>query len=168
LHMALQSARHLPTAAMLLLPLSVAAFTREAGNWLPFRRMLAYSERLRAIDKRIWSVAPVILVVVASAAALQAAGRSGGVGFGSQMFPVRAAEFLATHAKGARVFAKDQWGGYLIYRFSGNMKVFIDGRSDFYGRNFLETYADVADARPEWKAVLDRYDVKFVMAAPQS
>ena len=130
--------------------------------------MLAYSERLRAIDRRIWSVAPVILVVVASAAALQAAGRSGSVGFGSQMFPVRAADFLESHANGARVFAKDQWGGYLIYRFSGNMKVFIDGRSDFYGQNFLETYAEVAEARPGWNAVLDQYAVQFVMAAPKT
>jgi len=168
LHMALFSARHLPTAAMLLLPLSVAAFTREAGNWKPFSRMLAYSERLRTIDRKIWGIAPVILAIVASAAALQAASHSGKVGFSSQMFPVRAADYLSAHANGGRVFAKDQWGGYLIYRFSGSMKVFIDGRSDFYGRSFLETYADVADARPGWKAVLDRYGVQFVMAAPQS
>ena len=130
--------------------------------------MLAYSERLRTIDRKIWGVAPVILAVVVSAAALQAAGGSGSVGFGSQMFPVRAAGYLESHANGARVFAKDQWGGYLIYRFARGMKVFIDGRSDFYGQNFLETYADVAEARPGWKAVLDRYGVQFVMAAPQS
>src|SRR5206468_2364476 len=32
LHMSLYSARHLPTAAVLLLPLSIAALTREARN----------------------------------------------------------------------------------------------------------------------------------------
>ena len=168
LHMALHSARHLATAAVLILPLSVAAFTREAGAWRPFGRMLAYSERLLAIDRKIWGIAPVIFVFVASAAALQAAGHSGNVGFGAQMFPIRAVDYLSAHSDGARVFAKDQWGGYLIYRFAGRMKVFIDGRSDFYGRNFLESYAEVADARPGWKAVLDRYGVQFVMVAPQS
>src|SRR5262249_18944091 len=40
LHLSLYSARHLPTAAVLLLPLSVAALTREARTWPAMRRFL--------------------------------------------------------------------------------------------------------------------------------
>jgi hypothetical protein len=61
------------------------------------------------------------------------------------------------------VFAADQFGGYLIYRFSGRLKVFIDGRSDFYGQDLLEQYAQVMDAKPGWDRVLAEYNVRFVL-----
>ena len=40
----------------------------------------------------------------------------------------------------ARILAPDTFGGYLIYRFNGERKVFFDGRSDFYGTDFIERY----------------------------
>src|SRR5439155_25118587 len=67
---------------------------------------------------------------------------------------------------GRRVFAQDQWGSYLIYRFAGRAKVFIDGRSDFYGQDFLETYAEVADVKPGWDRVLKQYDVGLALIPP--
>src|SRR5439155_11272495 len=67
---------------------------------------------------------------------------------------------------GRRVFAQDQWGSYLIYRFAGRAKVFIDGRSDFYGQDFLATYAEVADVKPGWDRVLKQYDVGLVLIPP--
>src|SRR5579862_5690534 len=54
LHMSLYSARHLPTAAVLLLPLSIVALTAEARHWPGLSRFLQYSGRLRAFDQRIY------------------------------------------------------------------------------------------------------------------
>jgi hypothetical protein len=166
LHISLYSARHLPTSAVLLLPLCVAALTREAKNWPRLRPLLDYSERLRLIDNRIWAVVPIVLVLTATVAGLGTLSRAGLVSFDSAKFPVRAADYLAQRDAGGRVFAKDQWGGYLIYRFAGRSKVFIDGRSDFYGQDFLETYAEVADVKPGWDGVLKQYDVRFVLVPP--
>lgn len=172
LHLSLYSARHLPSAAVLLLPLSVAALTREAQGWPRLRPMLEYSERLRAIDRKVWGVALIVLVLAGALGGLGVLAREGGVGFSAAKFPVRAVDFLEQerlkHDPAGRVFAKDQWGGYLIYRFAGRTKVFIDGRSDFYGQAFLETYAQVADVKPGWDAVLKRYDVRFVMVPPDN
>lgn len=154
LHISMYSARHLPTAAVLLLPLSVAALTREAREWPGLRPLLEYSDRLRIIDQKIWGVVPMILVLAVTVAA-----RDQNIGFDPAKFPVRAAGFIPD----GRVFTKDQWGGYLIYRFGGQTKVFIDGRSDFYGQNFLETYAQVADVKPGWQNVLKEYDVRVVL-----
>ncbi len=39
-------------------------------------------------------------------------------------------------ALGAHIFTFDQWGDYLIYRLYPRTRVFIDGRSDFYGAAF--------------------------------
>lgn len=168
LHLSFYSARHLPTAAILLLPLSIAALTREAERWGGLRPWLDYSEKLRVIDQKIWGVIPIILVLAGSVAGLGSLSRAGQVGFNPSKFPVQAADFLERQDLGSRVFAKDQWGGYLIYRFAGRAKVFIDGRSDFYGQDFLETYAQVADVKPEWNGVLKRYDVRFVLIAPDN
>jgi hypothetical protein len=174
LHLSLYSARHLPTLAVLLLPLSVAALTRHAERWPRLRPFLEYSQRLRAIDLRVAGVVPVILVVVLSLGALLPLARAGRVGFDPAVFPAGAADFLERQslARGetvpgfAPVFAKDQWGGYLIYRFDGRLKVFLDGRSDFYGRDMLETYAKVVDVKPGWDDVLRQYNVRSVLVPP--
>jgi hypothetical protein len=154
LHISLYSARHLPTTAVILLPLCVAALTREARDWPELRSMLDYSDRIRMIDQKIWGVIPIILFFAVAVVA-----RDRDVNFDSAKFPVRAANFLPD----GRVFTKDQWGGYLIYRFGGERKVFIDGRSDFYGQTWLETYAQVADVKPGWHNVLDQYEVDVVL-----
>src|SRR5262249_51833482 len=155
LHASLYSARHLPTTAVMLLPLCVAALTREARSWPSLRTMLEYSDRLRIIDQKVWGVVPMILIVAFSIIA-----RDRDVNFDSEKFPVRAASFIPA---GGQVFTKDQWGGYLIYRFGGERKVFIDGRSDFYGQTFLQTYAEVADVKPGWQNVLKQYNVNVVL-----
>jgi hypothetical protein len=168
LHMSLYSARHIPTAAVLLMPLSIAAVTREATSWVMLMGFFEYSERLRAIDRRIYGIVPIAIVLVLTLFGVNALANSGRAGFDGATFPVRAAEFL--EEKGfsgrGRVFATDQWGGYLIYRFGGRLKVFIDGRSDFYGRNLLETYAQVIALKPGWDSVLNQYDVRFVLVPP--
>ena len=92
---------------------------------------------------------------------------SGSIGFDASTFPVQAADYLEKQNIG-RIFAKDQWGGYLIYRFAGRGRVFIDGRSDFYGQRVLETYAQVTEVKPGWDAVLREYDVRFVLVPPDN
>ena len=57
----------------------------------------------------------------------------------------------------ARILASDSFGGYLIYRFDGARHVFIDGRSDFYGADFLKRYLDLMSARPGWRDVVDSF-----------
>jgi hypothetical protein len=137
---ALRSARGLPLAALVLLPIANAAFTR----WVPWKPFLAYCERLRAIDARVsgWALAPAI--GLAAFALL----RSVPVGFPPDEFPVAAYAHLAP---GGRLFAPDKFGGYLIYRSNGARKVFFDGRSDFYGAEFLKQYARLVQARPGWQ-----------------
>ena len=177
LHLSLYSARHLPTSAVVLLPLSAAALTREAEGWARsgrLRRFLDYSARLRAMDARIYGAVPLLAVLAATFLALGVLTRAGRVGFDPARFPVRAASYLeqrgvagpALGRPAGRVFAKDQWGGYLIYRFAGRLKVFVDGRSDFYGRDLLERYAQVVEARPGWDTVLAQEGVSFVLVPP--
>jgi hypothetical protein len=166
LHMSLYSARHLPTAAVLMLPLTAAAFTREGRQSRGLRQMFDYSDRLQAIDRRVLGIVPVVVVLIATVVGVNRLEQAGSVGFNPEVFPVRAAEFLERNSHGARIFSKDQWGGYLIFRFEGRMKVFLDGRSDFYGQQLLETYGTVVDVKPSWNSVLKEHGVGLVLIPP--
>ena len=143
--LALRSARALPLAALLLLPIANAAIT----PLLPpaFR---AYGSRLRAIDARYNGLILVPLAVLIAFAGL----RSLPAGFPPAQFPVAAYSHIPA---GARLFAPDKYGGYLIYRSNGTLKVFFDGRSDFYGAEFLKRYSRLVQVRPGWREYWDSF-----------
>ncbi|HVW86172.1 MAG TPA: hypothetical protein VHB50_15900, partial [Bryobacteraceae bacterium] len=65
------------------------------------------------------------------------------------------------------IFADDEWGDYLIYRLYPAKKVFVDGRSDFYGDAFGQRYLDLMDVLPGWQKTLDRYDVDAIVLSPR-
>ena len=150
---ALRSARMLPVAALVLLPLAngtITQFLRNAEVASRLRKtlddFLAYSDRLRGLDQRCTGLValPLAALLLLGATRLPA-------GFPSDQFPVKAASSVAALPSDARLFSSDKFGGYLIYRFSGDRKVFFDGRSDFYGADFLKTYSRMVQVRPGWQ-----------------
>jgi hypothetical protein len=143
--MALRSARALPLSALLLLPIANAAITA----WLPLPAFLKYSENLRALDARFCGLALTPLVLLLAFYLTPAAG------FPADQFPVSAYPHIPP---GARLFAPDKFGGYLIYRSNGTLKVFFDGRSDLYGADFLKRYARLVQVRPGWREYWDSFD----------
>ena len=52
----------------------------------------------------------------------------------------------------ARILSPDAWGGYLDYKFYPNRRVFIDGRSDYYGLSILKEYISVRSGGDNWQA----------------
>jgi hypothetical protein len=76
-------------------------------------------------------------------------------GFPPDTFPVNAYSHIPA---AARLFAPDKFGGYLIYRSGGSRKVFFDGRSDFYGAEFLKDYGRLVQVRPGWKQYFDSWN----------
>jgi hypothetical protein len=161
----LRSARALPLVALLLLPIANGAITQalKEANGLrkPIARrvrgVLYYSSRLRGFDRRFsgWGLVPILLVfVIAIARTPRIQARTG---FPPTEFPVAAADQLTWLPVEARILAPDKFGGYLIYRFDGQRKVFFDGRSDFYGSVFMKNYIDLVEVRPNWQEALAQY-----------
>ena len=63
-----------------------------------------------------------------------------------------------------RIFTHDEWGDYLIYKLSPQgFKVFVDGRSDFYGGKFGQEYIDVMEVKYNWQETLDRYGIDTIL-----
>ena len=63
---------------------------------------------------------------------------------------------------------EDLWGGYLIYREYPRGRVFIDGRSDFYGAEFARKYMKAMGAQAGWERYLSRYGVETVLLPPDA
>lgn len=156
---ALRSARMLPVAALILLPLAngtITAALRNAEMAPGLRNALntffAYGDRLRTLDARCTGLAaiPLAALLFLGATRLPA-------GFPADQFPVKAAASVAGLPADARVFSSDKFGGYLIYRFAGERKVFFDGRSDFYGADFLKSYSRIVQVRPGWQKDFARW-----------
>ena len=81
-------------------------------------------------------------------------------------YPAKAVALLQRAGASDTVFTQDEWGGYLIYQLYPANKVFIDGRSDFYGSTFNEKYQDVMNVRYDWEKNLDQYHVNTLLLTP--
>jgi hypothetical protein len=84
--------------------------------------------------------------------------------FDAERFPVKAAEVIAQRGIREPIFAPDYWGGYLIYRFFPEPKVFVDDRHDLYGDSFLKEYLKVMHVQPDWENFLNKRQVQWVLA----
>src|SRR5205085_8620037 len=161
----LRSARVLPLVALVILPLANGAFSEALHRVRSLRppltraldAALSYSYSLRLIDERVNGAGFCVLAVVASLLGLSSAAFSKGIGFSPSRFPVAAAQAVEKLPAEARLIATDSYGGYLIYRFNGARKVFFDGRSDFYGVDFMKQYLVLINARPGWQDIVHRY-----------
>lgn len=170
LAMALRSARALPLVALLALPIAngaISAALREAQVSERLRRMLdhffAYSTRIRVLDRRCAGYAWIPVFVFLAIVPLHSRALAGQVNFPAKEFPVIAANEVAKLPVDARILAPDKFGGYLIYRFQGSRKVYFDGRSDFYGVDFMKDYIRLMEARPGWREQVERWNFDYAL-----
>jgi hypothetical protein len=122
---------------------------------------LAYGDRLNVIDRQLHGFAIIPLVAILTFMSIQTR-----AGFPSEKLPVAASAIVASLPASARVFSSDYFGGYLIYRFNGERKVFFDGRSDFYGKEFIERYARLMQVRPGWTQEFNRWSFTHALLPP--
>ena len=78
-------------------------------------------------------------------------------------YPIKALQKLPVASLTGRVFTSDEWGDYLIYRLYPSTKSFIDGRFDYYGEKFTQTYLDLMNAKHNWQAILDQHRIDTVL-----
>ncbi len=77
-------------------------------------------------------------------------------------YPAGAIEMLRK-TPAARVFTNDEWGDYLIWRLYPGHKVFVDGRSDYYGAEFENKYIDVLNVKSDWEKTLRGFGVDTIL-----
>ncbi len=77
-------------------------------------------------------------------------------------FPVKITHTYQKEILASRVFTTDQWGDYLIYT-DPRTKVFVDGRSDFYGEQIGNEYLHLYGANWDWNRIMDKYRFNLVL-----
>jgi hypothetical protein len=76
-------------------------------------------------------------------------------------YPAQAVDYLVDSALAeGRGYNSYNWGGYLIWR---GLPVYVDGRADVYGDDFLHYYRRTFDLTHLWREPLDDYDVNYVL-----
>ena len=68
----------------------------------------------------------------------------------------------------AHIFTQDEWGDYLIWKLYPSQKVFVDGRSDFYGDDFEEKYIDILNVNDGWEKTLAQFGVDTILMPPNT
>lgn len=179
-HLALFSVRNIPIFAVVAAP-GIASALRE---WLEYARSSSSLNWLRRFSGTVSELESGLqliashskrdrfhctpcLAVLTLAVLLAYSGhlKAMHAEFDPNRFPVTAASALSQQAapEPIRLYANWQWGGYLIYRLWPSLKVFDDGRTDFYGPAFVQDGLDVWDAKSNWSTILAQYDVNATL-----
>jgi hypothetical protein len=193
-HMALGSARHVPvfvTVAAPAIAIEVAAWwtawtarakkaslagivNQIAADTLPgFRRTSAWP--FLAIAALILIGAPPAPSQSSTAGSAQAATASATPvlairwpqDFPDLVFPTKMVHDHADLISASRVLTTDQWGDYLIYT-DPRRKVFVDGRSDFYGPEVGNEYLGVINGRWDWQKILTKYGFNLALVPTET
>jgi hypothetical protein len=187
LHLALIAERNLPLFAIAASPAvarSIASLVRTAASSPATRSLAAWIGRTArwfeqwslSVDETdrigrlyLTAVLPVALIGAAMIATPPAAGvmKNKFIStYDPKLYPEKAL-FLLRTSETQRIFADDEWGDYLIYHLYPSKKVFVDGRSDFYGDRFGERYQDLLTVQHGWQKPLDEYGIDTVVIAPR-
>jgi hypothetical protein len=67
----------------------------------------------------------------------------------------------------SRVLTTDQWADYLIY-VNPRQKVFIDGRSDFYGPQIGNDYIRLTNGAWDWRQLVGKYRFNLALLPVES
>jgi hypothetical protein len=179
-HLALYSARNIeifallaaPPAAEVLAAASVRARKADCVEWLAHRleALQSLTRELTALDRIPRCYAASLAAAVMLASALYAPGVSSRyrAEFDPKSFPVAAAKRLDQAGLFRGVFTMDLWGGYLIYQGYPRVRVFMDGRSDFYGAEFAKQYIKTMGVQSGWEQSLARYGVDTILLPPDA
>jgi len=85
-----------------------------------------------------------------------------GFGINEDFYPVDAVEFVDKHGLQGPMFNSYGFGGYLIWRFHPTRKVFVDGRFDAYGEDFIAKYRRFP-SKKVWDDLVGRYGFTFTL-----
>ncbi len=163
---ALRSVRHIPIYVLVTIPMLSGWLDPviNQAHFLPKTTDQSRPGRIKAVINGI--VLAVFLIFVAA--------RLGYV-VGNQQraekkeYPAGAVAFLRTHAASGPMLNHYNWGGYLIWNLYPQYKVFVDGRADVYGDDFMNQLASLYYVKgADWQAPLHVWGIRTAMLPPDA
>jgi len=179
-HLALYSARNVEIFVLLAAP-PAAEFVANAWRRAPALRWAGwlrsaldalrdFTDELSGSDAAPrWHVVSAVAVLALAAAFYAPRAPSAfRAEYDAKTYPAAAVGVMEKAGLLSGVFAPDLWGGYLIYREYPRVRVFMDGRSDFYGADFARQYIQAMGVQVGWEKYLARYGVNTIMLPPDA
>jgi hypothetical protein len=161
---ALRSSRHVPIFALIAAPILAEHLfdLMKARGWdRAFER-----ETPRTIGSVVLSL--VLLIAPLGLAAVQFwRFVSHQERYVSMKNPVAAVDFIQTRHLPGPIYNRYGWGGYLLFRLYPEYRVYVDGRADVYGDDFLFEMVNTYDGRNGWREPLERHGVRTVLISPE-
>lgn len=165
------SQRHIPLAALALTPFSaralangaiptVAAIWRTSGCARWYRRRVGVRELGSNEFILNWLLALAVLAILIGFAPLIQEKEQLRADAAQ---PRGAADFVLARGITGKMFNNYDEGGYLIYRLSPSRKVFIDGRADLYGDQFIANFTDIYYGKANWKEKFDKLSIDYAI-----
>lgn len=158
-HASLNSVRHIPLYASVAAPLIACELSEwwggraSAKNKTSAVRILYQLGSDLSTGFRRTSIWPVVFVVALMALDAPVKWPRD---FPSEKFPIEMVNRHAELIASGRLVTPDQWGDYIIYRFYPRQKVYVDGRSDFYGEKLGQEYIRLLQGGYDWRETLER------------
>ncbi len=78
-------------------------------------------------------------------------------------YPQGAIAWAMERALKGNCLTRYDWGGYVSWRAKGHLKVFVDGRADFYPLKVMRDFIASYYGKSDWQQVLNRYNVNIVL-----
>jgi hypothetical protein len=86
----------------------------------------------------------------------------------TRTLPINSVQFIKDEGITGKIFNSYNWGGYLIWNLYPQTRVYIDGRCDMYGANFVTRYVDVYTTKPGWQKALLTDGIEYVLIEPNT
>ncbi|MFA0730943.1 MAG: hypothetical protein LKKZDAJK_002080 [Candidatus Fervidibacter sp.] len=83
-------------------------------------------------------------------------------------YPHDAIAWMNRHAVKGNCLTRYDWGGYVAWKTEGRLKVFVDGRADFYPLKVMRDFMAAYSGSARWRKVLEGYGVTLVLAPPDA
>jgi hypothetical protein len=164
-HMALGSVRHAPVFIAVTAPLIASQLSDWWNQWtahvkkssIPGILNLMGADALKGFGRTsVWPAAAVIVL------ALMGPPIKWPQDFPEFVFPVTIVRAHSDLILQSRVLTTDQWADYLIY-VNPAQKVFMDGRSDFYGPEVGNDYLRLTGGAWDWRKLMNKYGFNLAL-----
>lgn len=151
---AFRSVRHIPLFAIAVAPILSELIA-------PFAKFPSGSEAGKPFFR--WLNSLLILAVLISAGVVILRLPKEQIKKESETFPTGAVTWLLKNQPEGKLFNSYTWGGYLIWRLFPDYPVYIDGRADVYGAEFINDFVSIYSVEDDWEQTLDATGAGLVL-----